>query len=148
MGLSDRLLSGKHFLHYVINNGQFLGDLISEYEDYFNQDIFEAKKHDHRVTLPTSLRLYNNKNINDVYPLSIKHRNTNHVMHLSPQRSQCLHYLMIGNSAKEIAQLMNLSPRTVQFYLGLLREELGCKSSKELIIHYYDQVCAKPEMLV
>ena len=59
---------------------------------------------------------------------------------LPPQRGKCLIYLTQGKSAKEIAKLMHLSTKTVEHYIAKLRYELGCRTSKELISIYGEQL--------
>jgi len=56
---------------------------------------------------------------------------------ITPQQLNCLSLLASGKSAKEIAKILNLSPRTVDHYLQHLRTRLKCKNSKELISLYY-----------
>lgn len=88
-------------------------------------------------------RDHNNKsNIinNSISSICIFHKKTGMPMQLSPQRSQCLKYLMQGKSTKEIAQTMRLASKTVEHYLEFIRRELGCRSSKELILSYANQV--------
>lgn len=70
----------------------------------------------------------------------VRHKETGLSLHLSPQRSQCMRYLLDGKSTKEIAHAMRLAPKTVDHYLEMLRKELGCRSSKELITSYAHQV--------
>lgn len=77
---------------------------------------------------------------NSISPIYVFHRKTGLPIQLTPQRSQCLLYLMEGKSTKEIAQAMSLASKTVDHYLEFLRKELDCRSSKELIIHYAHQV--------
>jgi len=68
------------------------------------------------------------------------HKKTHLPMQLSPQRGQCFLLLLEGKSIKEIAFAMNLNPKTIEHYLELLRKELGCRSSKELIAFYSEQL--------
>ena len=58
---------------------------------------------------------------------------------LSKQQANCLHLLAMGFSAKEIADQLNLSRRTVESYLAHIRQVYGCRNSKELIAAYYNQ---------
>jgi shikimate kinase len=51
----------------------------------------------------------------------------------------CLKLLVQGKTAKEIAQDMHISYRTVEDYIAKTIELLGCTSSKELIALYYEQ---------
>lgn len=59
------------------------------------------------------------------------------ILSLSPQQYSCLKLLSQGNSAKSIAGILNLSPRTVENYIYNLRKMLKCSNSKELIAAYY-----------
>lgn len=56
---------------------------------------------------------------------------------LSKQQKNCLYLLAMGFSAKEIADQLHLSRRTVESYLAHIREVYGCRNSKELIARYY-----------
>jgi DNA-binding NarL/FixJ family response regulator len=40
---------------------------------------------------------------------------------------ECLSYLSLGKSAKEIAKTLELSPRSVEFYLSNLKQKSGLK---------------------
>ncbi len=61
-------------------------------------------------------------------------------MYLTQQRSRCFLLLAQGNSIKQIAHAMTLTPKTIEHYLEILRKELGCRSSKELIAVYGEQL--------
>ena len=52
---------------------------------------------------------------------------------LSPRQREVLQLLAEGKSAKEIAAVLNISPRTVEFHKYRMMEELKTKSSAELI---------------
>lgn len=52
------------------------------------------------------------------------------------EKTKYLKHLAQGKTTKQIAIIMNLSPRTIEYYCEMLRKELGCASSKELIVHY------------
>jgi DNA-binding CsgD family transcriptional regulator len=47
---------------------------------------------------------------------------------------------MAGQSIKQIAITMNLSPRTIEHYLEKIRQMLGCRSNRELITSYLQQL--------
>lgn len=53
--------------------------------------------------------------------------------YLSRQESVCLSLLAQGKSAKEIARLLNLSPRTVESYLATIKLKTGQPSKSSLI---------------
>ncbi len=46
---------------------------------------------------------------------------------------QCLLELIRGRTAKETAEILFVSPRTVEFYLNNVRKKLGCHKKSELI---------------
>ena len=68
------------------------------------------------------------------------HKETGRSLYLSPQRSQCMRSLLAGKSTKESAKPMRLATKTVEHYLQILRKELGCSSSKDLILSYINQL--------
>ncbi len=58
----------------------------------------------------------------------------NGLCYLSKQESRCLKLLATGKSAKEIANFLNLSPRTVEGYIDHIKLKLGY-SCKSALIH-------------
>ena len=48
--------------------------------------------------------------------------------------------LVQGMNAAEIAEKLQLSPRTVYHYLDNVKHKLGCHNSKELIARYATQL--------
>ena len=54
-------------------------------------------------------------------------------IYLTPREYDCLKVLQEGKTIKEIARDMQLSPRTVEFYLKNLKVKFGCKSKTELL---------------
>lgn len=52
---------------------------------------------------------------------------------LSPRQREILQLLAEGNSAKEVATTLSISPRTVEFHKYQMMESLGIKTSAELI---------------
>lgn len=128
-------LNEKDFLHWIINNGKLLDDLIQQYNLFANAFIQEAMLDENRITLPS----FNSKSILKNHPMSLLHKTLQLPIYLSQQQNQCLKLLMQGKSAKEIASKMQISRRTVEHYLERIKKMLGCNTSKELIIHYYDQ---------
>lgn len=51
---------------------------------------------------------------------------------LSARELECLYYYLSGYSAKETAEYMDISPRTVESYLVGIRNKFGCKNRIEL----------------
>lgn len=52
---------------------------------------------------------------------------------LSQRQLDCLYYLVLGMTQKEIAKQMKLSPKTVEHYLDVIKTKLYCGSRRELI---------------
>lgn len=75
-------------------------------------------------------------NINASSPL-IKHiaQRTNNklTLQLSTQQRTCMQYVLKGNTSKEIAQAMRLSPRTIEHYIEILKNKFGCAHKRDLI---------------
>lgn len=135
-------LSEQDFLHWIINNGKLLNDLIENYNHIASDIILEAKSPENRIILPSFSPLNPDlkKDDHDSRLLSVIHKDLNMPIFLSSQQSQCLRLLTHGKSAKEIATEMKLSYRTVEHYLERIKKLLGCHNNKELIIFYLDQL--------
>jgi DNA-binding CsgD family transcriptional regulator len=54
-------------------------------------------------------------------------------VYLSTRESQCLHFFAKGKTAKMIAGILKLSPRTVEHYLENAKIKLNASSKAELI---------------
>lgn len=52
---------------------------------------------------------------------------------LTERQRECLHYTLYGDSAKHIAQRLNLSPKTVEAHLASIREKFNCDDRQGLI---------------
>lgn len=53
---------------------------------------------------------------------------------LTARQTQCAEYLLKGKSAKEIALILNLSRRTIEFYIDNIKSKFDCRSRAELIL--------------
>jgi RNA polymerase sigma factor (sigma-70 family) len=54
---------------------------------------------------------------------------------LSPREREVLQLLAEGKSMKEVAALLEISPRTVEFHKYRIMELLGVKTTAELVQH-------------
>lgn len=52
---------------------------------------------------------------------------------LTMRQAECLHYLVRGKSAKEIAVILGLSIRTVEHYIEHLKLKFSCSKKSELV---------------
>ncbi|HEX4044696.1 MAG TPA: LuxR C-terminal-related transcriptional regulator [Gammaproteobacteria bacterium] len=66
---------------------------------------------------------------------------------LSPRQLACLNLLTLGKSLKEIARVLNISPRTVETYLNIIKCKLGIQDRANLIINSlrYNQYIIRTE---
>lgn len=58
-------------------------------------------------------------------------------VNISKREIECLFYLVRGKSARETGILLNLSQRTVEYYLNCLKEKLHCAKKSEIIEAVY-----------
>lgn len=61
-----------------------------------------------------------------------KHEEVRKASSLSSRERDCLRLLIHGNSAKDSAAELKLSPRTIEFYLDNAKNKLNCSSKREL----------------
>lgn len=52
---------------------------------------------------------------------------------LTNKEKECAKFLINGCSAKEVARLLNISNRTVEFHLSNIKTKLGCRNKAQLI---------------
>lgn len=52
---------------------------------------------------------------------------------LGPREVECIIYILRGKTSKQIARMLDLSHRTIEFYIGRLRTKLYCHSKSDLI---------------
>lgn len=61
------------------------------------------------------------------------HSKTNSNTPISPREIECISYILRGKTSKQIAKVLELSHRTVEFYVNRLKTKLHCRSKSELI---------------
>jgi DNA-binding CsgD family transcriptional regulator len=59
---------------------------------------------------------------------------------LGKREGECLTYFSTGKTAKEIARIMNLSPRTVESYIINVKRKVGINKKSELIDLFLDNM--------
>lgn len=59
-------------------------------------------------------------------------------INISKRERQCLYHLVRGMTAKEIARILNLSPRTIEFYIENMKKKFSCVNRIDLIAKAYD----------
>lgn len=67
--------------------------------------------------------------VRKIYPLG----ETCNDAHFSQREAECMIYMMEGKSAKRIARQLDLSPRTIEFYIENMRQKLNCHTKYDLV---------------
>ncbi len=62
---------------------------------------------------------------------------------LSVRETECLHYLSLGNSVKEIASILDLSPRTIESYLNNTKQKTDYYSRSKLVTNVVESKSSK-----
>ncbi len=118
----------------IINTYLSKMDILITFKEYFREKaetiIHQAEKQ--KIILPFNDKLDISKSLlNDDY----RHLFTsNNKAPLTKRQLECCYLLMQGKTAKEIANIIGLSIRTVEDYLSHVRSKLGCHNKTELII--------------
>lgn len=140
-------LDENDFLQWVINNGEYLKDFIANYKNKSKDIILEAKADENRIVLPTTINFLESKNLKSVKEgilqktsFTILHKDLQVPVHLPKQQGRCLLMMAQGKTAKEIAQELQISFRTVEYYFDKTRKQLGCETNKKLIAEYGEQL--------
>ena len=58
------------------------------------------------------------------------HRLSINLMHLSPSETRIINYIKQGYRVKEVASILSVSPRTIEFHRDNIRKKLGIKNRK------------------
>ncbi len=53
--------------------------------------------------------------------------------YLTSQEAKCMICFLRGNTVKATAEIMDLSPRTVEYYTNNMKKRLNCRSKSELV---------------
>ena len=54
-------------------------------------------------------------------------------LYLTPREHQCVCLFMDGLTIKQVGQSLELSPRTIEFYLKRIKERFSCRNKIELL---------------
>ncbi|MDF1758320.1 MAG: helix-turn-helix transcriptional regulator [Legionellaceae bacterium] len=139
----------KKFKQYFVEQSSYLMQEANKNKVLLPKIILEEKTRLSKLEDPKStfssdilekISISDEKLLNLDRKICVRHKKTKSPVYLSKQQSRCLMYLSQGQSSKEIARSMGLSPRTVDHYLSLMRKQLSCRSSKELIHSYGNQL--------
>lgn len=78
-----------------------------------------------------------------LYKKFAQHKHNANPFSLSKRELECLRYILQGNTSNTIANSLGLTKRTIDFYIGNIKNKMGCANKSELIIsamkHGYDK---------
>lgn len=135
-------------IHYLSNNRDILYHFILYFKDKGKKILQLAEKNKilfEKMTSDTSSSKYSDKNwINEMdrqkknffenITLSqIKLNITSNEIKISSREIECIHHLLNHKSSRQTAEIMNISPRTVETYLENIKNKLLCESKADLI---------------
>jgi DNA-binding CsgD family transcriptional regulator len=63
--------------------------------------------------------------------------------HLTYREAQCIQLMLQGLTMKLIGHTLDLSPRTIEYYLNNVKQKLNCRNKKELIKMIHASQCLK-----
>lgn len=119
-------------------------DLLKKFVLYFKDSIsqskslssaydikFELDKNVIGYTLENDMN-FENLNVNRAAFLQDINQSFHTIDDFPPQQARCLKLLLEGKTAKEIANQLNLSRRSVEHYIQAIRKKLNCKNKIEL----------------
>lgn len=64
-----------------------------------------------------------------VYGLGSKYSGT----YFTKREADCMFLLLKGKTINSVASILNLSPRTVEYYIKNMKSKLGCRTKFELV---------------
>ena len=164
-GLSSGLSIYKRYENYVelwdfsstqqnsILSGSILSkkiiDILSEYIKYFNYNIKKLKLCENLtinfpnkidlsnpISLPLDFSLFLKVIEEDSYLASYKNREFS----LTKRELECLRMLSMGNTMKESAKTLGLSPRTIEQYMNNIKQKSNTYLKSDLIKIYYENI--------
>jgi DNA-binding CsgD family transcriptional regulator len=123
----------EHFINYFNERAQDLIDVtdktkiakfdIDHHFNFYNKESTIENQKIQKFLQETQLKSFH---------LKTKHGEVS----LSKRQTECLHYLSLGKSNKEIGRTLSLSPKTIEFYISNLKQKSGYHSRAELIREY------------
>lgn len=149
--------TGDHFYHFANNssskeiNQVYLAniDLLKMFIDYFNENISQSaalhSAYDLKFEIDPQSGNYITKNDLELLTTAMKNRvnfiqeisaNANNILQYEPlsrRELDCMKYVVNGKTAREVAAILGLSKRTVEFYISNIKSKLHVTSKSQLI---------------
>jgi DNA-binding CsgD family transcriptional regulator len=128
--------------NFYINNLAFLYQFIHRFEKEATH-LINPFISDKRAYIYENLYITNSipGNINETDKVDLHQLITADEcpVNITPRESDCLYWLLKGCSAKEIAKVKCLSPRTIEQHVDSLKKKFGCKTSLELVSNLFHE---------
>lgn len=119
-----RMIFGKKYL-LKTRNDEELG-IVSQFDDVTSFRMIEIS----RFLVQSSQRYFNKHEKKQFSFVLDDYLQENS---LSTRELECLFFLLRGKTAKTIARILSLSPRTVEHYIDQIKSKLGCTSKESVI---------------
>lgn len=137
------------YLDFYLNNRDLLDSFISYFKE--KSKNFIMLSNENRIYSGSSACIIENDVINnkDIFLKTVESKKSSLILFngreviLPISEMKCLILLARGRSAKEIAQVLHISPRTVETYLLRAKSKLKCRTKKELLDILELNICIK-----
>lgn len=133
--------SNSGIINFYINNFDYFENFILYFSE--NANSLLQTSYSNKVYFPNAKQLIRNVNfiptsdsdkhgINEIKPKRYYLNNDLKNRYLTHQEFTCASHVIQGHSIKESAKLLNISPRTVEFYLNEVKQKLSAKNLIEM----------------
>jgi DNA-binding CsgD family transcriptional regulator len=114
------------------NRKEVLDNYCNYFLDTAEKPIKIAEKH--KIILPFAPKIETLSKETDVDQfLKEIHKTKKDWTKLTKRELDCAHHLVLGKTYKEIALILELSPRTIEEYTNNIKRKMNCKNKAELI---------------
>ena len=137
-------LGDDKILEFYFNNINFLEKFIFYFRDKASNLIAIADKDSNRFSIPefpsdsvvlAGKKIMEEKTQSILLDTKINKfffYDNNEFKYLTRREVECIVYLLRGKTAKKIGTILNISPKTVEEYIGLAKKKLNCYSRSQL----------------
>lgn len=114
-------------------------DIIKEFSEYFKETanplIIKAEKHKINFSHhEEAIKIYSRQDLQDILIKSSPRKEKYGTVKISKRQAECISYLLAGETTREIANRLELSCRTVEHYINLLKAKFRAHNKTNLII--------------
>lgn len=119
-------------VNFYLNNINVLKSFILHYKEKCKKLINKAMKE--CVLLPPASLIVPNPTTHEIDFENLPNKvQLTHDISLTKREIECLLLVSKGKTAKEVAKIMKISPRTVEFFINKCKSKLGCQFKSNLI---------------